>query len=150
MSGASSDKERSLRLIPVSRETDARLIRFVDLLTDLAEDHQSHRAVDAARIWTRHIADSLQLLPLAPDARLWIDLGSGGGFPGIPIACLLADVRARTCIWSRAIGKKAAFLREAARITGAAGHVHPDRIENFAQGFEGKADVVTAARSRPS
>ena len=42
-------------------------------------------------LWTRHIADSLQLLALAPDARIWVDLGSGGGFPGLVLACALAE-----------------------------------------------------------
>ena len=41
-------------------------------------------------IWTRHVADSLQLLALAPDAKCWVDLGSGAGFPGLVIACALA------------------------------------------------------------
>ncbi|EPX84438.1 putative S-adenosylmethionine-dependent methyltransferase involved in bacterial cell division [Rubellimicrobium thermophilum DSM 16684] len=45
----------------------------------------------AAELWTRHIADSAQLWPLAPpEARTWVDLGSGGGFPGLVIAALAA------------------------------------------------------------
>ena len=43
-------------------------------------------------VWTRHVADSLQLLPLAPQARRWADLGSGAGFPGMVIACALAEM----------------------------------------------------------
>ena len=64
-------------------------------------------------IWVRHIADSLQLLPLAPDAKCWIDLGSGAGFPGIVIACALAGRAGATVHLVESIGKKAAFLREA-------------------------------------
>ena len=39
--------------------------------------------------WRRHVADSAQLLALAPDALHWVDLGIGGGFPGMVIAILL-------------------------------------------------------------
>ena len=70
-------------------------------------------------LWTRHIADSLQLLPLAPDAKHWVDLGSGGGFPGLVIACALADTPGTVVHLVESNLKKAAFLREAARITGA-------------------------------
>ena len=45
-----------------------------------------------ASVWTRHIADSAQLLALAPHARRWVDMGSGAGFPGLVIAIQLADV----------------------------------------------------------
>jgi 16S rRNA (guanine527-N7)-methyltransferase len=149
MSGASSDKERSLRLIPVSRETESRLIRFVDLLGTWQKTTNLISPATLPEIWTRHIADSLQLFPLAPDAKLWIDLGSGGGFPGIPIACLLADVPGAQMHLVESNQKKAAFLREAARILSLPVTIHPDRIENFAQSFEGKADVISARALAP-
>ena len=55
-------------------------------------------------LWTRHIADSLQLLALAPGAGVWADLGSGAGFPGLVVACALAETaRARACtLWKAA------------------------------------------------
>lgn len=149
MSGASSDKERSLRLIPVSRETESRLIRFVDLLGTWQKTTNLISPATLPEIWTRHIADSLQLFPLVPDARLWIDLGSGGGFPGIPIACLLADVPGAHMHLVESNQKKAAFLREAARTLSLPVTIHPDRIENFAQGFGGKADVISARALAP-
>ncbi len=55
-------------------------------------------------LWTRHVADSLQLLPLAPDAKHWVDLGSGGGFPGLVHrlrAC--GQPRESWSIWLKAI-----------------------------------------------
>ena len=81
---------------------------------------------DAANLWDRHIEDSLQLVPLLPPGLpRAIDLGSGGGFPGlvlaiatgIPFALIEADQR------------KAAFLREAARATNAQATIHASRIE---------------------
>ncbi len=69
-------------------------------------------------LWTRHIADSLQLLPLAVEARVWVAFGSGGGFPGVPIACALAGQPGVKVHLIESNGKKAAFLREAVRVTG--------------------------------
>ncbi len=75
---------------------------------------------------TRHIADSLQLVPLMPPALdRAIDLGSGAGFPGL----ILALATGVPFDLIEADQRKAAFLREAARITGAPVHVHAVRIE---------------------
>ena len=59
-----------------------RLDRFVELLLDRQRPTNLIAPSTIPSVWTRHIADSLQLLPLAPEARRWADLGSGGGFPG--------------------------------------------------------------------
>ena len=101
------------------------------------------------QIWTRHIADSLQLLDLAPDARSWVDLGSGAGFPGMVIACALADQPGAAVHLIESTTKKANFLQEAQRITGAPAVVHAERIETHAKGFAGKADVITARALAP-
>lgn len=69
-----------------------------------------------AELWTRHIADSAQLWPLAPpEARTWVDLGSGGGFPGLVIAALAAGTGRPAVTLIESDGRKCAFLREAAR-----------------------------------
>jgi 16S rRNA (guanine527-N7)-methyltransferase len=100
-------------------------------------------------LWTRHIADSLQLLAIAPDARKWVDLGSGGGFPGVPIACALAEQGSAEVHLIESNKKKAAFLREAVRITGAPAIVHAVRIADFCQSFRGALDAVTARALAP-
>jgi 16S rRNA (guanine527-N7)-methyltransferase len=67
-------------------------------------------------LWTRHIADSAQLWPLAPPgAAAWADLGSGGGFPGLVIACLAAEAGAPRVTLIESDQRKCAFLRTAAR-----------------------------------
>src|SRR5438034_1190325 len=87
----SADRARALAITPVSRETANRLDRFVELLlkwqriSNLIADSSVHH------LWVRHVADSLQLLALAPEARTWVDLGSGAGFPGLVLGCALAD-----------------------------------------------------------
>jgi 16S rRNA (guanine527-N7)-methyltransferase len=86
-----SDKAAALALIPVSRETEARLDRYVALLGAWQAKTNLVAPSTLPQLWTRHVADSLQLLKLAPSAKTWADLGSGGGFPGIVLACALAE-----------------------------------------------------------
>lgn len=79
-----------------------------------------------ADIWGRHFLDSAQLLPLAPaGTERWLDLGSGGGFPGLVLAAL--GVPGVHLVESDQ--RKAAFLREAARAMGVPATVHVGRIE---------------------
>ena len=80
---------------------------------------------------------------------MWIDLGSGGGFPGLVIACALAGTPGASVHLVESNAKKAAFLREAQRVTGSPAIVHAERIEDFAERFEDKADAVTARALAP-
>jgi 16S rRNA (guanine527-N7)-methyltransferase len=144
-----ADRAAALRLTPVSRETLARLDAFVELLLTWNAHTNLIGASTVPHLWTRHIADSLQLLDLAPDSRIWVDLGSGAGFPGLVIACALADTPGAHVHLVESIQKKARFLNEAARLTGAPVTVHAERIERFMEVFTGPADVVTARALAP-
>jgi 16S rRNA (guanine527-N7)-methyltransferase len=112
--------------LDVSRETHAMLQTFAELLLRWNRSINLISRADETALWPRHIADSLQLVPLIPSGTArGIDLGSGGGFPalvlaiatGIPFDLIEADRR------------KAVFLREAARLTGAPVTIHPMRAE---------------------
>jgi 16S rRNA (guanine527-N7)-methyltransferase len=142
-----ADRAKALALTPVSRETLRRLDRFVALLLET----QSHTNLIGPRtvpeLWSRHIADSLQLLRLAPDARTWLDLGSGGGFPGLVIACALAERPGAAIHLVESTGKKAAFLRQAGHELGVPATTHHGRIEDFSPDFQ--ADVITARALAP-
>jgi 16S rRNA (guanine527-N7)-methyltransferase len=144
-----ADRARALTLVAVSRETAARLDRFAALLLDWHSRMNLIAASTVPTLWTRHIADSLQLLAIAPQARKWADLGSGGGFPGVPIACALADQSSAEVHLIESNNKKAAFLREAVRVTGAPAVVHAERVADFARGFRGELDAVTARALAP-
>ncbi len=100
-------------------------------------------------VWTRHIADSVQIFNLAPQARRWLDLGSGGGFPGLVIGICLAESGAGRIDLVESNARKCAFLRHAARVTGAPVTVHAARIETVVVDFAGKIDVVTARALAP-
>jgi len=130
-------------LCNVSNETIERFRLYLDLLAHW--QRKINLVGDATLLdpWRRHILDSAQLAPLIPaGAPRLIDLGSGAGFPGLVLALLttaqvtLVDANARKC----------AFLREAARVTGAAVTICPARIESLTCADH---DVVTARALAP-
>jgi 16S rRNA (guanine527-N7)-methyltransferase len=144
-----ADRAAALALTPVSRETEARLDRFVDLLWTWQAKTNLVSPSTLPKIWSRHISDSLQLLDLMPAAKVWIDLGSGGGFPGMVLACALADKPGALIHLVERNGKKAGFLREALRVTGAPGTVHLADIVDTVDRVMGPIDCVTARAVAP-
>src|SRR6476646_5639039 len=144
-----SDKAAALALTPVSRETEARLDRYVALLLEWQAKTNLVAASTLPNLWTRHISDSLQLLALAPSAKVWVDLGSGGGFHGVVLACALAETPGATVHLVERDAKKAAFLREALRTTGALGMVHLADIGDTVDRITGTVDCVTARAVAP-
>lgn len=143
------DRDRALALVPVSRETLERLDRYVALLRDWQRRVNLIAPSTEPTLWTRHVADSLQLLEQAPEARIWADLGSGAGFPGLPIGCALAEREGTRVHLVESSAKKAAFLREAIQATGAPGVVHPMRIADFVKAAPAKVDIVSARAVAP-
>jgi 16S rRNA (guanine527-N7)-methyltransferase len=144
-----ADRAAALALTPVSRETLARLDRYVALLMEWQGRMNLVAPSTLPQVWTRHVADSLQLLPLAPDARTWVDLGAGAGFPGLAIACALADVPGTAVHLVESIGKKAAFLNAVIADLALPAVVHHERIEDFARRTTVRPDIVTARALAP-
>ncbi|MFC7052473.1 16S rRNA (guanine(527)-N(7))-methyltransferase RsmG [Hansschlegelia quercus] len=130
----------------VPRETLARL----DVLVAALDRWQAKTNLVAPStlpdVWSRHIADSLQLISLVDrkpgDPIVWVDLGSGGGFPGLPVAAALGSACAMHLVESNA--KKAAFLREAARAIGVSATIHAARSEDVIGSEIETADIVSA------
>jgi len=144
------DRARAEALCPdVSRETWDRLAVYVDLLARWQKTLNLVAPRTLDEVWTRHIADSLQLLALAPGARRWADLGSGAGLPGVPLAIALAGTSGAAVELVESDQRKAAFLREAVRVTAAPARVHPMRIERWAAAWEEPVDAVTARALAP-
>jgi 16S rRNA (guanine527-N7)-methyltransferase len=100
------------------------------------------------QLWTRHIIDSAQLRDIAPSAIRWADLGSGGGFPGMVIAILLAETPGAEVHLIERDKRKAAFLQTVSRETGAAAIVHPARIEAIVPGLQ-QIEIVTSRALAP-
>ncbi len=143
------DKAEALALTPVSRETEARLDRYINLLLEWQAKTNLVAPSTLPQLWTRHVSDSLQLLTLAPSAKVWVDLGSGGGFPGIVLACALAGTPGAMVHLVEHNAKKAAFLREALRITASPGVVHLSEIRDIVDRIAGPIDCVTARALAP-
>jgi 16S rRNA (guanine527-N7)-methyltransferase len=148
-SSAAADKAVALALTPVSRETEARLDQFIDLLGQWQTKTNLVAPSTLPHLWTRHIADSLQLLDLAPSAKTWVDLGSGGGFPGVVLACALAETQGAAIHLVERNAKKAAFLREAIRVTSSPGIVHLSDIGDIGDRLGARIDCVTARALAP-
>jgi len=144
-----ADRARTLELCGVSRET---LDRLDVLVHELRRWQRVKNLVGPAtldRVWTRHVADSLQLLDYAPDAETWLDLGSGAGFPGLVLAIAAPDRTPNAVVHLvESNSRKCAFLRHAARLTGASARVHEGRIEVEVARLAG-IDVVTARAVAP-
>jgi len=144
-----SDGPAALRpIVSVSRETEERLEIYAALLRMWQARINLVAPSTLPELWSRHIADSAQLLPLAPQARVWADLGSGAGLPGLVIAVLLADRQGAHVHLIESNGKKAAFLRTAIRETDAPATVHDGRIERVLA-LLGPVDAVTARALAP-
>jgi 16S rRNA (guanine527-N7)-methyltransferase len=143
-----ADRALALRVVRVSHETIVRLDQFVELFLRWQSAVQLVAKSTLPKLWTRHIADSLQLVDLAPAARTWVDLGTGGGFPGLIIAIAIADRAGAVVHLIESDTRKAAFLREAARIIGAPAEIHAERIESVAERI-GPVEVVTARALAP-
>jgi 16S rRNA (guanine527-N7)-methyltransferase len=152
MAGDEREAEAALTaagLPAVSRETINRLTRFVTLLTkwQRVKNLVGPSALD--EIWTRHIADSAQLLTVAPSARRWLDLGSGAGFPGLIVAALLADDDGAEVHLVESNAGKCAFLREAARTIEVPAVVHQGRIEDVVAEWSTPIDAISARGLAP-
>lgn len=140
--------DRRLPGLDVSRETITCLGLYESLL------HKWNPAINLvsrgtlADSWARHFVDSAQLLSVAPaDAKTWLDLGSGGGFPGLVVAILAKELRpnlAVTLVESDA--RKAAFLAEAARQTDVAVTIKVERVEMLTPC---NSDIISARALAP-
>jgi 16S rRNA (guanine527-N7)-methyltransferase len=100
-------------------------------------------------LWTRHIGDSLHVLAAAPQAKLWMDLGSGAGFPGLVTGICLAGIPGAHVHLVESDQRKCAFLRDVSRETGAPVTVHAERIEKLLPSFEEKIEAVSARALAP-
>lgn len=134
---------RLLRDLDVSRETEERLTIFVALFQKWAKAINLVAPSTLLEVWNRHIVDSAQIYALQPGARIWADLGSGGGFPGIVTGILLAGIGDGWVHLVESNNKKAAFLRTAILETGARASVHAIRIEQAPAVIE-RCDAISA------
>lgn len=150
MPDANSPDEIAARF-NVSRESSLQLGAYADLLLKWQKRINLIGPGTVNEVWPRHIADALQLGALIPaSAKVIVDLGSGAGIPGLVLAIAYGRARGFSMHLVESNGKKAAFLREAVRITGAPAVVHQCRAETVLSGDDRiPADIVLARALAP-
>jgi 16S rRNA (guanine527-N7)-methyltransferase len=140
----SSEYEELVKIAgPVSRET------FSVLQSFLGEFHRWNRVTNLVasstvdEIWQRHVLDSAQLKSLAPGAQRWLDLGSGGGFPGLVTAILIRETKESRVDLVESNRKKASFLQMMAGQFALPAVVHARRIEDISARI-GQPEVISS------
>ena len=144
-----SEHVSGLRKIwPVSDQCVDRLEIFVSRLREWQKKTNLVAPSTVDEIWSRHVADSLQCFALKPNTPNWLDIGSGGGFPGLVIAAAAADVENAQVTLIESLNKKTAFLRQANRQMGTNARVVTSRIEE-SYGLVEQPDIITARALAP-
>jgi 16S rRNA (guanine527-N7)-methyltransferase len=148
--GESAGAGEVLELFNVSRESSEKLHVYADLLNKWQKQINLVGPKELPRLWSRHIADGLQLVEFLPEElSCVVDLGSGAGIPGLVVAMALCG-RATRFHLIESNGKKAAFLREAVRVLGLPVQVHCQRIESLhGADWAGDVELVLARALAP-
>ncbi len=133
----------------LSPEGRRRLHLYADLLRRWQPTINLVAPSTLPELWSRHIGDSRQVQAAVPQALRWLDFGSGGGFPGLVTAIVLAELPGAVVHLVESDKRKAAFLRTVSRETGAPAIVHAERIEQFSTWFDDPVDAVSARALAP-
>ena len=132
----------------VSRETYEQLCVYEQLLLRWQKKTNLIGSGTVGEIWARHIIDSFQSIAILPTANHWVDIGSGGGFPGIIIAQQLQSDKSSKVHLVESNEKKCVFLRQVSRKTGIRVNIHNQRIDDALAHLE-RPNVVTARAVAP-
>ena len=133
---------------PVSRETFEGLKAFEEMFLKWSRRINLSASSTLDDVWNRHILDSAQLFPLAPGTKRWLDLGSGGGFPGLVLAFLLKEKPGEKIDLVESNRKKAGFLQAAIGQFRLPARVHAQRIDDAYRLVE-LPEIVTARALAP-
>lgn len=125
----------------VSRETFEDLTVFHDTLLVWSKTHNLVGPKEHSHIWSRHIADSLQIWPDISGSKSVVDIGSGAGFPGLVLGCISKHIGGPEFTLVEPSSKRASFLRTVSRQLKLPIQVENDRIENVSRET---FDVVTS------
>ena len=145
-----ADRERAIAALDVSRETLGRLDLYADLVAKWQRTINLIAPSTLASLWTRHMLDSAQIADLGRQHCFRADLGSGAGFPGLVIALIQQERYPDGVVHLvESDRRKASFLAEAARVTGAPALIHAERIDVALAPLRGKVTAVTARALAP-
>lgn len=135
---------------PLDAAMERRLTGYVELVRKWQPVKNLIAPSTLPDIWRRHVADGAQALAVLPEAKRWLDLGSGAGFPGLVTAILLADVDGAAVTLLESNGRKAAFLTAVARELKLPAKVISARIESAAEQIPGDRIEAVSARALAS
>jgi 16S rRNA (guanine527-N7)-methyltransferase len=146
---AARDRSLALELAPALRP----FVREFELYEALLRKWQKSINLVAPgtlpNLWTRHFADSAQILDAVPKIERWADLGSGAGFPGMVLAICLKGRPGAQIHLIESDQRKASFLRAVSRETGAPAEIHLGRVENELSLLEGRVEAISARALAP-
>lgn len=143
------ERSEFMQIFPNYKNSLEKLDHYVEILKFWQKTTNLIAPNSLAHIWSRHIIDSAQIAQISPNALKWVDIGSGGGFPGLVIAIIQGHVKGFQMHLIESDQKKCAFLREVSRETYAPVQVHNARIENIAKDIAPNSDVVSARALAP-
>ncbi|RUV19116.1 16S rRNA (guanine(527)-N(7))-methyltransferase RsmG [Mesorhizobium sp. M7A.F.Ca.MR.245.00.0.0] len=133
---------------PVSRETFDRLVAFEQMFQKWNRSINLVAQSTSGDVWQRHILDSAQLGRIEPVSKRWVDLGSGGGFPGLVMAFLLAERDGASIDLIESNRKKASFLQTVVGQFSLPARVVARRIDD-SHGLVSTPQIVTARALAP-
>lgn len=132
----------------VSRETWDKLRLYADIVKKWQKTINLVSPSTVDDLWNRHVLDSLQIFQHQPEPKIWLDMGSGAGFPGIVTAICLAEKDEGWVYLVESNLKKASFLRNCILKTGARASVHPVRVSDAADEIV-EIDAISARALAP-
>lgn len=142
-------RRRALENFPRLRSVERELAAYERLLRQWQPRINLVASDTLDDVWTRHFADSAQILDAAPGVTRWADLGSGAGLPGLVVALLLKGAPGATVHLIESDQRKAAFLRAVSRETAAPAEIHVGRIEDELPALTESVEAVTARALAP-
>ena len=142
-------REKAFALFPDLERIAPELTLYAELLRRWQAKINLVAPNTLGELWLRHFADSAQVQTAAPEARIWADLGSGAGFPGLVTALLLKGQSGATVHLIESDQRKGAFLRAVSRETSAPAQIHIGRIETILPELEGSIEAVSARALAP-
>lgn len=136
-------------LCPALRQVDAELAIYEDLLRRWQAKMNLVAPNTLDDVWLRHFADSAQVADAAQEAKVWVDFGSGAGFPGMVTALLIKGIPGAKVHLIESDQRKAAFLRAVSRETAAPAEIHAERIDAVLPNLSDPIDAVSARALAP-